>query len=156
MTDDHWYETNLFHRHFRILFVSLVIIYDISRKLHLGIEKFDMQTFFMNHRMLLWKAEPLNNADLKLWNVLSYSKEKLHHTQTSGFWLCPFVPNAFYKWHSIQLETLFTAKGNYFAVLVLFSLSGTNDDWAMRRVWSIAPGALKKIDSWRQVFETNG
>ena len=54
------------HRHFRTLLVSVVITNDISWKPHLGIEtKFDVQTYFcMNHRMLLWNAEPLNNADL--------------------------------------------------------------------------------------------
>ena len=77
--DDHRQEPNLFHRHFATLFVSVVIIYDISRKLQLGIEKFVMQTliFCTNHRMLLSNAEPLNIADLKLWNVLFYSEENL-------------------------------------------------------------------------------
>ena len=75
--DDHRQESNLFHRRLATLFVSVVIIYDIFRKLHLGIEKFDMQTliFCMNHRLLMSNAEPLNSADLKLWNVLFYSKE---------------------------------------------------------------------------------
>ena len=59
--------------------------------------------------------------------------------------LCPFVPIACYNWYSIQIKTLFTAKENYLAVLVLFSLSGMNDDWAMRIGWLIAPGAFKKI-----------
>ena len=59
--------------------------------------------------------------------------------------LCPFVPIACYNWYSIQIKTLFTAKENYLAVLVLFSLSGMNDDWAMRIGWLIAPGTFKKI-----------
>ena len=73
-----------------------------------------------------------------------YSKDNLHHTKTSELCLCPFVPIACYNWHSIQIKTLFTAKEDYLAVLVLFSPSGMSDDWAMRRGWLITRGALKK------------
>ena len=145
MTDDHWWKTNLFYFilfYFRTLFVPIVIISRESCTLEL--KSLTCKHFCMNRQMVLWNAEPLNNADLKLEYVLFYSKGNLRHTQTSELCLCPFVPIACYDWHSIQIKTLFTAKENYLAVLVLFSLRGMNDDWAMGRGRLIAPGALKK------------
>ena len=105
-----------------------MIIYDISRELHLGIEKFDMQTFLHELANVVVKCGTTKRCRSKVIEILFYSKDNLRHTKTSELCPCPFVPIACYNWHSIQIKTLFTAKENYLAVLVLFSLSGMNDN----------------------------